>query len=444
MSIITRFAPSPTGLLHIGNIRTALACYLFAKKNGGKFMLRLDDTDIERSSPEFANAIQADLKWMGLNWDIFSKQSERTARYEEIKQQLFAAGRLYPCYETPEEIEIKRKMQLSRGKPPIYDRAALQLTNAQRAELDTKGVPKHWRFKLDESQTIAWNDLIKGEMAFKAEFLSDPVLIRANGSPTYMLPSVIDDMDFNITHILRGEDHVSNTAIQIQIFEALGAKIPQFGHHSLMKTKEGKISKRTGGFDIGYLRDQEHIEPIAIASLMARLGTSEPVEPRTSLEELITHFELKSFTKTAAIYDFEELDKLNSKVLHSLPYDVVKNRPEMEGIAEEFWLSVRANLKRLPDIRTWHNVCKELLQPVIEDQSFTAEASTLLPTGNWNEHTWDEWLNAIKAKTGRKGKELFMPLRKALTALDSGPELKHVLPLIGYEKASLRLNGKKA
>lgn len=444
MSVITRFAPSPTGLLHIGNIRTALACYLFAKKQGGKFMLRLDDTDIERSTENFANSIQTDLKWMGLSWDIFSKQSERMARYEQIKKQLLESGRLYPCYETPEEIEIKRKMQLSRGKPPIYDRAALQLTDSQRAELDAKGTPKHWRFKLDETKTIQWNDLIKGEISFKAQHLSDPVLIRASGAPTYMLPSVIDDMDFNITHILRGEDHVSNTAIQIQIFEALDAKIPQFGHHSLMKTKEGKISKRTGGFDIGYLRDQEHIESLAIASLMSRLGTSEPVEPRTSLEELIKHFELKSFTKTAAIYDFEELDKLNSKVLRILPYDAVKDRKEMVGVDEEFWISVRSNLTRLNDIRIWHSVCKELLTPVIEDQSFTAQASTLLPTGTWDETTWDQWLNAIKSKTDRKGKELFMPLRKALTALDSGPELKHVLPLIGYEKAMSRLNGKAA
>ena len=444
MSVITRFAPSPTGLLHIGNIRTALIGYLFAKKHGGKFMLRLDDTDGERSTEAFATAIGQDLKWMGLEWDLFSKQSERMARYDAIKQQLLAAGRLYPCYETSEEIEIKRKMQLSRGKPPIYDRAALLLTDAQRAELKAEGKPEHWRFKLDENASISWKDMIKGDVTFKAEHLSDPVLIRTNGAPTYMLPSVIDDMDFNITHIIRGEDHVSNTAIQIQMFEALGAPLPVFGHHSLMKTKEGKISKRTGGFDIACVRDEEHIEALTIASLLARLGTSEPVEPRTSLAELVTHFDLTRFTKTAAIYDFDELDRLNSKVLHILPYSAVKDRTEMVGVDEAFWLSVRQNLKRLPDIRLWHAICKEPLTPVIEDPSFTAQASTLLPGGNWDEDTWDQWLTAIKASTDKKGKALFMPLRKALTACDTGPELKYMLPLIGAEKVLLRLNGHTA
>lgn len=444
MAVITRFAPSPTGLLHIGNIRTALIGYLFAKKHGGQFMLRLDDTDHDRSTEAFASSIQQDLGWMGFHWDIVSKQSDRLARYDAIKQQLLAQGRLYPCYETPEEIEIKRKMQLSRGKPPIYDRAALSLTDTQRAELKAQGRPEHWRFKLDETATIRWKDMIKGDTTFKAEHLSDPVIIRANGAPTYMLPSVIDDMDFHISHIIRGEDHVSNTAIQIQMFEALGAPIPTFGHHSLMKSKDGKISKRTGGFDIAYLRDEEHIEALTIACLMARLGTSEPVEARSSLEELIEHFDLSKFTKTAAIYDAEELDRLNSKVLRILPYASIKNRPEMAGIDEAFWLSVRHNLKRLPDIRLWHTICKESLTPIIENPAFTAQAGTLLPSGEWNEQTWDIWIEAIKAATDQKGKALFMPLRKALTACESGPELKYMLPLIGPEKVLRRLNGHTA
>lgn len=444
MSVITRFAPSPTGLLHIGNIRTALIGYLFAKKHGGKFMLRLDDTDHDRSTEAFARSIEEDLNWMGLRWDLFSKQSDRLDRYDTIKQQLLAQGRLYACYETPEEIEIKRKMLLSRGKPPIYDRAALALTDAQKAAFKAEGRPEHWRFKLDETATIAWKDMIKGDVTFRAEHLSDPVIIRANGAPTYMLPSVIDDMDFHISHIIRGEDHVSNTAIQIQMFEALGAPVPVFAHHSLMKSKDGKISKRTGGFDIAHLRDHEHIEALTIASLMARLGTSEVVEARSSLEELVEHFDLSTFTKTAAIYDTEELDRLNSKVLRTLPYRAIQARPEMAGIDEAFWLSVRENLKRLPDIRLWHAICKEALTPVIENQAFTTQASSLLPAGQWDEHTWDIWIEAVKASTGQKGKALFMPLRKALTACESGPELKYVLPLIGHQKASRRLNGHTA
>jgi len=443
MTFITRFAPSPTGLLHIGNVRTALICYLLAKKNNGQFMLRLDDTDTERSREEYAQAIQADLKWLGLDWDIFSRQSTRTERYEEIKKKLIADGRLYPCYETAEELDIKRKVLIGRGLPPIYDRAALSLSESDRAKLEEQGIQPHWRFKLDETKSIEWDDLIKGTTRFEAKNLSDPVLIRANGTPTYMLPSAIDDMDFGITHIVRGEDHVSNTAVQIQIFEAIGAKTPKFAHHSLMKGKEGKISKRAGGFDVASLKEQG-IEPLAITSFMARLGTSEPVEPRTSLDDIANNFDLSKFGKSAAIYDFPELERMNPKVLHITSYDAIKHRDEIQGVDEEFWLSVRANVSKLSDVKDWWEICKQQVTPIIDDVEFTSAASELLPEGQWDDETWNQWLNKVKETSGKKGKELFMPIRKALTAREHGPELKHILPLIGRERAIARLKGEAA
>ncbi len=446
MSVITRFAPSPTGFIHIGNIRTALICYMVAKSQGGKFMLRLDDTDLERSKKEYADAIEEDLAWLGLNVDLKAKQSERLSRYEEVKQQLIDAGRLYPCFETPEEIEIKRKMLLSRGKPPIYDRSALSLTEDQKQTFIDQGKPVHWRFKLDEKAVIEWDDLVKGNIRFEAKNLSDPVLIRADGSPTYMLPSAIDDMDFAISHVVRGEDHVSNTAIQIQLFEALGSHIPTFAHHSLMKGKDGKISKRKGGFSIQDLRHEDHIEPMAILSMLARLGTSEPIEIRHTLQEILDHFDITTFTKNTAIYEVEDLKKLNTKLIHELSFDQVKDRTELNNIDETFWLSVRGNIDTLADIQTWRKICQDSLDPIIDsqDKEFTQKASQLLPETPWNEETWTIWVNTLKDNTDRKGKSLFMPLRKALTAQDHGPELKYVLPLIGREKAIARLNGTHA
>lgn len=440
--ILTRFAPSPTGLLHIGNVRTALVCYLLSKSQGGEFMLRLDDTDTERSKAEYAEQIQKDLRWLGLDWDQFARQSERMDRYEEVKRELIKAGRMYPCYETQEELEIKRKMLLGRGLPPVYDRAALKLTEEEKAAFEAKGRKPHWRFKLDETATIEWDDLVKGHTKFEAKNMSDPVIIRENGAPTYMLPSTVDDIDFEISHVVRGEDHVSNTAIQIQIFEALGAKIPVFAHTSLLKSKEGKLSKRVGGFDIGALRD-EGVQPMAITSLLARLGTSDPVELRENVDELVKHFDIKRFTKTAANYDVEDVRRLNTKLIHSMSFEEVKNKLP-SGVDEQFWLSVRPNITSLEDVREWWNICREQLNPEIEDADFTAEASTLLPDGEWNQETWNQWIEAVKAKTGRKGKQLFMPLRKALTAREHGPELQYILPLIGREKAEARLAGKAA
>lgn len=443
MTIITRFAPSPTGLLHIGNARTALISYMFAKSHNGKFMLRMDDTDIERSTAAYATQIEADLKWLGLEWDIFSRQSDRSARYLEIKQQLVAAGRLYPCYETVQELEIKRKMQLNRGLPPIYDREALKLTAAQKQQFEAEGRQPHWRFRLDENDNIEWNDIIKGPIKFITRNLSDPILIRGTGDPIYMLTSVIDDMDFNISHIVRGEDHVTNTATQMQIFKALGNFMPQFAHLSLMKGKEGKISKREGGFDIMSLKEQG-IEAMAISSFLARLGTSEPTIPHTSLPELIAAFDVTTFSKNSAIYELADLQRMNAKILHITSYLQIKHRPEMQNIDEEFWLAVRPNLANLQEIRQWLEICRGIVVPIIEDNEFLNLAASLLPDGKWDENSWSQWVDKIKQHSTRKGKDLFMPLRKALTARENGPELKYMLPLIGREKSLARLAGTTA
>lgn len=402
-------------------------------------MLRMDDTDIERSKEEYASQIQEDLKWLGMNWDMFARQSERMGRYDEIKQKLIDDGRLYPCFETAEEIDIKRKIKLNQGLPPIYDRAALNLTEAEKQKFISEGRQPHWRFRLDESATISWNDLIKGTVTFEAKNLSDPVLIRENGAPTYMLPSAIDDMDFGITHVMRGEDHVTNTAIQIQLFEAMGSKIPSFAHNSLMKGKDGKISKREGGFDVASLK-KEHIDPMAITSFLARLGTSDPIEPRESMEELIRNFDISKFSRASAIYDYAELERINSKVLHIMPYEKVKDLEVMKGVDKEFWETVRHNLGKIDEIVEWWSVCKKPISPIIEDEEFAKVAADLLPDGNWDENTWGQWVGSIKEATSRKGKELFHPLRLAITAKESGPELKHLLPLIGRKRVLARLN----
>ncbi len=443
MEYITRFAPSPTGLLHIGNARTALICYLFTKAHNGKFMLRLDDTDIERSKDEFSDAIQEDLEWLGLDWDIFSRQSDRMARYNEIKEKLYKDGRLYPCYETAQELDIKRKMQLNRGLPPIYDRTSLKLNEAQIKQYESEGRKPHWRFKMDESKTIEWEDLIKGNIKFEARNLGDPILIRESGAPTYLLPSAIDDMDYKISHIVRGEDHVTNTAIQIQIFEALGSHIPVFAHQSLIRGKEGKISKREGGFDIRALREQG-IEAMTINSFLARLGTSEPIEAFTNIKQIISGFDIKKCSTSSAIYDFNEIDRLNAKVLHITNYADVKTRPEIQGVNEEFYLSVRPNLTNLQQIKDWWDICNNKITPIVEDMELLNLAISVLPEGKWDEHTWSIWIDGVKKLTNKKGKELFMPIRKAITARETGPELKNVLPLIGREKVLQRLQGKIA
>lgn len=447
MSVKVRFAPSPTGMLHVGNARTALMTWLFARSQGGHFLLRIDDTDPERSKVEYELAIEDSLVWLGLNWDEKANQKDRLARYAEQIEKLKADGRLYPCYETPEELGLKRKAQLNSGKPPIYDRAALDLSDAQIKKYEDEGRKPHWRFKLLH-EPIEWNDHIRGEVKFNGGDLSDPVLIREDGSPLYHLCSVIDDIDFDITHVVRGEDHVSNTAAHIQMFEALGATPPEFAHNALISDAEGgKLSKRLGAMSIVDLRETEGLEPMAISSLLARLGTSDPIEAFTSLEPLIESFDFSKFSRASAKFDHNELLRLNAKIIHDTPFDHVNVRLAEMGLPdldEAFWDAVKANLERLSDIKEWWAVANGPVEPVINDPEFITQASALLPAEPWSESTWSEWTSAVKDATGRKGKELFMPLRQAVTGMDHGPELDKLLVMIGPEKVKERLAYKKA
>lgn len=444
-TVKVRFAPSPTGYLHIGNVRTALINWLFARKAGGKYLLRSDDTDRERSSADYEAAIEEDMKWLGLEWDEFARQSDRDDRYEAAKQKLIADGRLYPCYESQEELEVKRKMQLSRGQPPIYDRAALKLSDADRAALEAKGVKPHWRLKLVPGE-ISWEDMVRGSVKYQAVNLGDPILFREDGVPTYTLSSVVDDAELGISHIIRGEDHVTNTAVQIQLFEAIGAKPPIFAHLALIKTKEGGMSKREGGHDIRSLRN-EGIEAMTICSLLARLGTSEPVEARSSLAELVEKFDLSHFGRAPANYDRQEVDRLNAKIISHMDFEVVHPRLIALGlnkIDRHFWEIIRPNITVIEDAAEWWRMCKEVITPEITDVDFANVAADLLPAGEWNSGTWQQWVNVVKEKTGRKGKDLFMPLRLAITGREHGPDLKDVLPMIGPEKTRQRLMGKTA
>lgn len=446
MPVVTRFAPSPTGLLHIGNIRAALFNYLFAHKTGGTFMLRLDDTDRERSTEAFADAIKRDMEWLGLSWDLFGRQSERTARYAQELEKLKAAGRVYPCFETQAELDLKRKAQLGRGLPPIYDRAALKLSDEKKAEFAAQGKRPHWRFKLNHAE-VKWKDLVQGEKTLHTSTLSDPVLVRADGVPLYTFCSVVDDIDDKTSHIIRGEDHVTNTAAQIEIWQALTtAPPPVFAHFPLIVSASGiEMSKRLGTLSIASMHDEMHVEPMAINALLAKLGTSDPIAPRLSLDELAREFDLGKISHSTPKFDLEELKALNAKILHLTPYAVVQKRLEAMGlnVGENFWNAARANIVTLDDMRQWADVVSGCIAPVAHDDAFLKEAAELLPPAPWDEHTWSAWADAVKAKTGRKGKELFKPLRLALTGVDHGPEMKVLLPLIGEEKARNRLRGEK-
>ncbi len=442
MTVRVRFAPSPTGMLHVGNARTALITWLFARRHNGHFLLRIDDTDLERSKAEYEQAIEESLIWLGLKWDEKTNQRLRLDRYETHIQKLKDTGRLYPCYETAEELALKRKSLLGRGLPPIYDRGALSLTIDQKKQYEAEGRKSHWRFKLEHGP-IQWNDLIRGEVKFDGAQMSDTVAIREDGSPLYHLCSVIDDIDYRITHIVRGEDHVSNTATHIQMFEALGATPPKFVHLPLISDAEGgKLSKRIGSLSMKEIKENEGLEPMAVNSLLARLGTSDPIEAYTSLQPLIDSFDFSKFSRGTPKFDPDEIVRLNGKIIHETNFSDVNIRLAQMGLAdldESFWLAVRANLQKLSDIREWWHVAKGPVQPKIEEPDFIAEAATLLPPPPWNNETWNVWVNAVKDKTGRKGKQLFMPLRQAITGMDHGPELAGLLPLIGPDAVKDRL-----
>lgn len=438
-AIKVRFAPSPTGYMHIGNTRTAIFNWMLSKKLGGEFMLRIDDTDKERSKKEYEDAIRESLSWLGLKWSSEARQSARFDRYREVTEKLIAAGRIYPCYETAEELDMMRKKLMTKGLPPIYDRSALRLTAEQKAAYEAEGRKPHYRFKLNEGE-IVWTDLVRGECRYAGENLSDPVIIRADGSYLYHLPSVIDDCDFGITHIVRGEDHVTNTAAQIQMFEAIGGKIPVFAHLPLLTGQEGKLSKRLGSIGVLDLRARG-VEAMAICSYLAKLGTSEAIEAFSDLDSLAQTLDFNKLGRSQPKFSEEDLEHFNTHLIRGLPYASVKNRVDVD---ETFWNAVRGNLTVVADCQLWKDICCCPVTPAIEDKDFTALAASLLPAEPWNAETFNLWIEKIKQQTGRKGKMLFHPLRKALTAMDDGPELKILLPLIGYDRVYNRLNGKAA
>jgi len=444
--VTTRFAPSPTGRLHVGNVRVALLNWLLTHKAGGRFILRFDDTDAERSREEYVEAAREDLRWLGLAWDEEQHQSDRLDLYRAATEKLKADGRLYPAYETPEELALKRKVLLSQGKPPIYDRAALRLDAAARERLEAEGNQPHWRFRL-APQEIRWVDGVRGEVHFEAEHLSDPVLIRADGTPLFILPAVVDDIDMKITDVLRGEDHVTNTAIQIQIFEALGAEPPRFVHFPLLTDLQGKgLSKREQSLAISELRE-EAFEAMALNSLLATIGSSDPITPFVSLDALSENFDLRKFARATPKFDLDELKAVNEKLLHLLSFSDVSARLGalgMEDADENFWLAVRENLTCLADAEAWWRVCHGEITPIIEDGAFAEAAAALLPEGIWDADTWRHWTEAVKQATGRKGKQLYHPLRLALTGFERGPELQNLLPMIGRKRAAARLRGQTA
>ena len=444
-NVKVRFAPSPTGNLHVGNLRTALVNYLFARAAGGVFMLRIDDTDTERSTPEFEASIRADLEWMGMSWDTEDRQSARLDRYDEALRQLEAAGRAYPCYETQEELALKRKAQLSAGRPPVYDRAALKLTDDQKQAFEAEGRRPHWRFRLEDTE-VAWSDMVRGDVSYHMSSLSDPVLMREDGRVIYTMASVVDDIDHGITHIIRGEDHVTNSAAQIQLFEALGATAPVMGHVALLAGADGEgLSKRLGSLSIGQLRD-DGTEAPALASLLARIGTADPVVPLAEMDEIIDGFDLSRFGRATAKFDPAELAQVNARIVQQLGFDAVSARLSDLGVGggADFWMAVRDNLSTVAEAADWWQVCTSEITPVIEAADVTAAAAGLLPDGELSADIWGAWTKAVAAETGAKGRGLFMPLRLALTGREKGPEIAPLLAFIGRERIIARLSGETA
>ena len=439
-----RFAPSPTGNLHVGNLRTALVNHLFARRAGGHFMLRIDDTDTERSTAEFETSIRADLQWMGMSWDSEDRQSARLDRYDAALRQLADAGRAYPCYETPEELALKRKAQLSAGRPPVYDRAALKLSDAQKAEFEAAGRRPHWRFRLNDTD-VSWTDMVRADVSYHMSSLSDPVLMREDGRVIYTMASVVDDIDHGITHIIRGEDHVTNSAAQIQLFEALGATAPAMGHVALLAGADGEgLSKRLGSLSIGQLRD-EGMEAAALASLLARIGTADPVVPLAEMRDIVDGFDLSRFGRATAKFDPAELSQVNARIVQQLGFDDVGDRLAGLGVAggEAFWMAVRDNLSTVAEAAEWWQVCTAPTEPVIEAAAVTDAAADLLPD-EVSADIWQCWTKAVAAATGAKGRGLFMPLRLALTGRRKGPEIAPLLAFIGRDRILARLRGETA
>ncbi|MBT4922683.1 MAG: glutamate--tRNA ligase [Rickettsiales bacterium] len=439
---ITRFSPSPTGYLHIGNARTLLTNYLYSKANSGQFYVRIDDTDFKRSKDEYTRAIVEDIKWLGIEYDKFFKQSDRLDVYEEAKARLIADGRLYPCFETEDELQLKRKIQLSRKVPPIYDRSSLKLTKEEIGAKLASGMAPHYRFKLNDEE-IAWRDRIRGDILFKARAFSDPILVREDKSPTYTFCSVVDDIDYNITDIIRGEDHITNTAIQIQIFRALGGKIPRFTHLSLLKGKEGEISKRFGGHEIRSLRAQG-IDKNTVNSYLAKIGTSHNVVPEITLDKLSENFQFKYFAHSAVIYNEEDLSRLNRKTLVKYDFAAIKAKAaefDITELEEDVYEIIKDNLDNILDIIKWSGAINnpEDIEFSAEDREYLGICAKLMPD-DLSEGFYEQWMSAIKQNSGRKGRELFNPIRLSLTGYDFGPELKKIIPYLGMPETISRIN----
>lgn len=452
-SVTVRFAPSPTGRLHIGNLRPALFNWLFAKQNGGCFVLRLDDTDVERSTQEFAEAIVTDLAWIGIEPHRFKKQSDRFALYDAAAQKLRDAGLLYPCYETPDEIDRRRKRLMARGLPPVYDRTALKLTVEEKQAFEAEDRKPHWRFLLPNfpdnpfetrRTEVHFNDLIRGKQTVDLASMSDPVLIRGDGTYLYTLPSVVDDVDMGVSHVIRGGDHIANTGVQIALFEALRATPPIFGHHNLLQDASGGgLSKRLGSFSLASLRE-DGFESMAVSSLAVLTGTSQAVTPCRTMDELCGLFDIMSASKSDARFDAGELQSINERLLHAMSHEDAAGRlKDIDAdLGETFWNAVRENLEKFSDVAQWAAIVRGTFDPVVpleEDHDYLKQAAQMLPAEPWNDAVWQDWTSALKAETGRKGRALFMPLRKALTGLDHGPELAALLPLIGREETYRRL-----
>jgi glutamyl-tRNA synthetase len=436
---IVRFAPSPTGRIHIGNARTAILNWLFAQKTGGQFILRYDDTDVARSTQAYAEGIAADIAWLGITPARVEWQSKRFARYDAVVADMKAKGQLYPCYETADELERRRKRQEARGGPRVYDRAALKLSAEERAALEAQGRKPHWRFKLD-SGVIEWNDLIRGSQHTDLASQSDPVLVREDSSYLYTLPSVIDDIDFGITHVIRGEDHVTNAGVQVAITQALGGTPPVYAHHSLLVGADGKgLSKRLGSLSIAQMRE-DGFEAMAVVSHAALLGTSDNIHPCADYAELVAGFDMSKISRAPGRFDEKELADINAKLLHMLPWSAVQSR--LPAASEALWLAVRGNIEKLSGVAAWAAVVAGPVARNVdgEDAQFITAARELLPAEPWDSTTWRAWTTGVSAATGRKGKSLFMPLRRALTGLDHGPELAALLPLIGRQRVLERLS----
>lgn len=446
MTLSVRFAPSPTGLLHVGNARMALINWLFAQANAGEMILRLDDTDRERSEERFAEGIERDLEWLGLGWSILVRQSARLELYQKAFNTLRELGRIYPCYETPDELEYKRRRERARGRPPIYDRAALELSEGQKRALDAEGRRPHWRFLLLHAD-IAWDDMVRGPVQFRGDNLSDPVLVRADGTFLYMLPSTVDDIDLALSHVIRGEDHVVNTAIQVQLFESLGVAPPVFAHLPLLADASGKgLSKRLGSLSVASLRE-DGIEPMTLNTYLAMLGTGEAPNAEATLESLAEDFELPRFGRATPKFDLEQLRRFNERVLQHKPYDVVAKRLRgmgMERADAGFWEAIRPNVTCLSEAKRWYQVCFGTIKPIVAEADFVTRAAAMLPPEPWDKETWGRWTRALKEETGRGGRTLFHPLRLALTGAEHGPELKLLLPMIGRATAQRRLRGETA